>query len=270
MWLLRHVFRFRVAVARDNLRRCFPQRCWPRDRGAARPLLPAAGAGGRRVHQDGGHVGRSVALAPAACTTSSGSAAETDAGRSVLLLGAHQCNWEWALQATVLYLGVPIDAAYKPLHSAALTASCAAALPLRRAPDRRQEAGARGARVAARLQVHGWRCTPIRCRPRAAASVADFLGRETAFYPGPAEIARCTGCTGVLRADAPLPAAASTRFISCRSARPASGSIRRSSPRATRRWSRRYHEGPADWTWIHRRWKLAPPPRALTPGARNN
>src|SRR6202790_5339601 len=26
MWLLRHVLRFRVAVARDNLRRCFPDR----------------------------------------------------------------------------------------------------------------------------------------------------------------------------------------------------------------------------------------------------
>ena len=26
MWLLRHGLRFRVAVARDNLRRCFPER----------------------------------------------------------------------------------------------------------------------------------------------------------------------------------------------------------------------------------------------------
>jgi KDO2-lipid IV(A) lauroyltransferase len=117
MWLLRHVLRFRVAVARDNLRRCFPERSEPEidalvdqyyrhlSQVAAEFLKTAdMSADELRSHLDVQHVERVRA--------------ETDAGRSVIVLGAHQCNWEWTLQAMVLFLGVPIDAAYKPLHAA--------------------------------------------------------------------------------------------------------------------------------------------------------
>src|SRR4029079_18555398 len=36
-------------------------------------------------------------------------------GKPVLLVAAHQCNWEWMLLALSLELGYPVDAAYKPL-----------------------------------------------------------------------------------------------------------------------------------------------------------
>src|SRR5581483_8525420 len=36
-------------------------------------------------------------------------------GSSVLLVAAHQCNWEWMLLALTVELGYPLDAAYKPL-----------------------------------------------------------------------------------------------------------------------------------------------------------
>src|SRR5690349_11130835 len=36
-------------------------------------------------------------------------------GKSVLLVAAHQCNWEWMLLGLSLELGYPLDAAYKPL-----------------------------------------------------------------------------------------------------------------------------------------------------------
>ena len=36
-------------------------------------------------------------------------------GQSVLLIAAHQSNWEWMLLALALELGYPLDAAYKPL-----------------------------------------------------------------------------------------------------------------------------------------------------------
>ncbi len=39
-------------------------------------------------------------------------------GQSVLLVAAHQCNWEWMLLALSLELGYPLDAAYKPLVNA--------------------------------------------------------------------------------------------------------------------------------------------------------
>ncbi len=36
-------------------------------------------------------------------------------GQSVLVVAAHQCNWEWMLLGLSLELGYPLDAAYKPL-----------------------------------------------------------------------------------------------------------------------------------------------------------
>jgi KDO2-lipid IV(A) lauroyltransferase len=117
MWLLRTVLRFRVDVARDNLRRCFPDRTeaeidslldqyYRQLAQVAAEFIKMAdmSADQLRAHLQVQNVERVDA--------------ETRAGRSVLLLGAHQCNWEWTLQATVLYLGVPINAAYKPLHAA--------------------------------------------------------------------------------------------------------------------------------------------------------
>ncbi len=36
-------------------------------------------------------------------------------GTPVLIVAAHQCNWEWFLLALAAELGYPLDAAYKPL-----------------------------------------------------------------------------------------------------------------------------------------------------------
>ena len=55
-------------------------------------------------------------------------------GKPVLLLAAHQCNWEWMLLGLSTQLGVPVDAAYKPLvDSWAEMRDAQAARPLRRA-----------------------------------------------------------------------------------------------------------------------------------------
>src|ERR1044072_4962885 len=40
---------------------------------------------------------------------------EVSRGKPVLLVAAHQCNWEWMLLAFSTQLGLPVDAAYKPL-----------------------------------------------------------------------------------------------------------------------------------------------------------
>jgi KDO2-lipid IV(A) lauroyltransferase len=258
MWLLRHVLRFRVAVARDNLRRCFPDR----SSGEIDSLLDAyyrqlaqvaaeflkmadMSAEQLRAHLDVQHAERVHA--------------ETAAGRSVLLLGAHQCNWEWALQATVLYLQVPIDAAYKPLHAAGFDRE------LRRL---RCRFGAR--LIAAKKLVR--EVARRRDQLHAVALHADqmpassgrrqwltFLGRDTAFYPGPAEIARMTGYAaffvamhrtgrGQYRLDFVPICAAGERldpavFIA----------------RYARLVEEQIRAHPADWTWVHRRWKAARP-----------
>ncbi|MGH8231706.1 MAG: lysophospholipid acyltransferase family protein [Steroidobacteraceae bacterium] len=258
VWILRHVFRFRVAVARDNLQRCFPERSAAQIDAlldqyycnlaqVAAEFIKTAGlsADQLRTHMTMHNVERV--------------AAETRAGRSVLLLGAHQCNWEWTLQACVLFLGVPIEAGYKPLHSERFDREL-----------RKMRCRYGGHVIAAKKLVR--EVVRRRGQLRGVALVADqmpassgrrqwlnFLGRPTPFYPGPAEIVRMTGYAaffvstrrltrGHYEIDfVPICAAGERRDTATFTARYA-GLVE-----ATIR------AHPADWTWIHRRWKIAPP-----------
>src|SRR5580700_9728413 len=181
-FLARYVFRFRVAIARDNLSRCFPEL-------TPRQINQLLGAYYRNLGQV------VVEFIKIASLSAQQMREETSAGRSVILVAAHQCNWEWAFHGTVLQMEVPVDAAYKPLHS----------------PKADQELRKLRVRSGANLIAAKRRVREVISRRRqvqvhAVAMLADqmptssqgrhwvnFLGRETAFYPGPAEIARMTG-----------------------------------------------------------------------------
>jgi len=116
-WLLRYVFRFRLQVARDNLRRALPELAEPaRERVVRRqyqkltevivelPWISIATAAQVRAHLR-------IANMPEV-------QADLAAGRPVLLLAAHLSNWEWMLQGLAVDMGAPFYAAYKPPHSA--------------------------------------------------------------------------------------------------------------------------------------------------------
>ena len=112
------------------------------------------------------------------------------AGRGVVLMGSHCCNWEWTLQILALDLGCPLVIPYKPMRDA-----WADRLLL----SMRSRFGA--TMIAARhLPIHVMR---RRKEPMAIAVAADqdpgtagarqfatFFGQETAFYQGPEAIAR--------------------------------------------------------------------------------
>jgi len=177
-------------------------------------------------------------------------------GQSVLLVAAHQCNWEWMLLALSLELGYPLDAAYKPLVDSWAEREL---LTLRR-------------RFGSRLVPAQELLSDILRRgrtPRAIAMVADqeprtsehkhwtrFLNRDTAFYMGAEEIARVTRF--------PVFFVAMRRLARGRYAievEPLAGSDEsRASGELTERYARRVErqirESPADWPWSHKRWKL--------------
>jgi KDO2-lipid IV(A) lauroyltransferase len=255
-FLARHVVRFRVAIARDNLSRCFP------DRSPAH-INALLSAYYRQLGQVVVEFIKIAALsAQQMCDhiTPLGFEqvrAETAAGRSVILLAAHQCNWEWAFHGTVLQMQVPVDAAYKPLHGAKSD---------RELRKLRVRYGAN--LIAAKRLVREVISRRRQVQVHAVALLADqmptssqgrhwvnFLGRETAFYPGPAEIARMTGYAAF--------------FIAMRRDRrghytlevvPICGANERLDPQAfTARYAglieAQICANPADWTWIHRRWK---------------
>jgi Kdo2-lipid IVA lauroyltransferase/acyltransferase len=177
-------------------------------------------------------------------------------GQSVLLVAAHQCNWEWMLLAMSVELEYPLDAAYKPLV------------------DRWAEREMKTVRSR-----FGCRLIPakdllpdmLRRRhiTRVIAMVADqepttsehkhwtrFLNRDTAFYMGPEEISRVTklpvffivmrrvsrgyyemGFEPLSRPDERLPPGELTE-------------------RYARRVEQQIREAPPDWPWSHKRWKL--------------
>jgi KDO2-lipid IV(A) lauroyltransferase len=177
----------------------------------------------------------------------------------VLLLAAHQCNWEWALQAITLRLGVPLDAAYKPLHSRG------ADRQLRRLRTRygahlvaakrivREIARRRGAQHGLALMADQM--------PSSSGSRQwlRFLGTDTAFYPGPGEIARISGYAAFFVA---MRRTGRGRY-ECRIEPLAAAGERLEPAQFTARYARcvetQVREAPADWTWAHRRWKLQRP-----------
>ena len=177
-------------------------------------------------------------------------------GQSVLLVGAHCANWEWMLLALSAGLDVPLVAAYKPLHDAR-------ADRLLRALRGRFGAGL----VPAKELLND--VMRHRREVRAIALIADqdpvsaelrhfttFLGQETAFYMGAEMIARAVKLpvyVALMRRVARGRYRLTIEPIAAPDERLPQGGI-------TERYARRVEvlirERPADWLWLHRRWKV--------------
>lgn len=189
-------------------------------------------------------------------------------GRSVILLAGHVCNWEWLLLAAGAHLGIPIDVVYKPLRVASVDAYVR---------DARRRFGANPIPHRSFLYEVMRRGD----EPRAYALLADqtplrkmpkhwirFLNRDTAFFLGPERIARYLDASVVYvamkrvargRYEVRLTVIAEPPYgenagveIAEAYARLLEATIR---------------ESPADWLWIHNKWKY-PKPADADAGAR--
>ena len=254
-WLAWRVFPYRKDVVRENLHIAFPELDEPQlselthryYRGFAQVLMEivkSASISGeelrRRVHIEG--------LAPVRELLAGGS--------PVLLVAAHQCNWEWMLLAFSLELGYPLDAAYKPLVNPWAEREL---LKVRtRFGSRLVPAQA----LLADIIRHGR-------TPRAIALVADqeprtsehkhwtrFLNRDTAFYVGTEEIARVTRFPAffvAMRRTMRGHYAVEVEPLAGRGESLAAGEL---TERYARRVEQQIRAAPADWPWSHKRWKL--------------
>jgi Kdo2-lipid IVA lauroyltransferase/acyltransferase len=177
-------------------------------------------------------------------------------GQSVLLVAAHQCNWEWMLLVLSIELGYPLDAAYKPLvnHWAE-----------REMKKVRTRFGSRLVPAKDLLPDILKRRDVV----RAVAMVADqepttsehkywthFLGRDSAFYMGPEEIARVTRFPVFFIA---MRRCARGRYEMEFHALAEAGQVGPTGA-LTERYARlveqQIHSAPPDWPWSHKRWKL--------------
>jgi KDO2-lipid IV(A) lauroyltransferase len=184
---------------------------------------------------------------------------EVARGKPVLIVAAHQCNWEWMLLALSTQLGMPVDAAYKPLVDSW------AEIEMRKLRARF------GARMIPAPELLG-DIIKQRGQPRAITMVADqepvsserkhwlrFLNRDTAFFVGAEEIARTTryaaffvGLKRLARGHYEV------EFV-----RLAAAGEQLPAGEFTARYARMVEEqiraAPADWPWSHKRWKLKKP-----------
>lgn len=177
-------------------------------------------------------------------------------GKSVLLVAAHQCNWEWMLLGLSLEIGYPLDAAYKPLVDSWAE---------REMKKLRSRFGCRlipAKEILADIIKRGKVV-------RAIAMVADqepttsehkhwtrFLNRDTAFYMGPEQISRATRFPVFFTEMRRL-----KRGYYEISFKPLSTPEEKLPPgELTERYARlveaQIQASRPDWPWSHRRWKL--------------
>jgi KDO2-lipid IV(A) lauroyltransferase len=180
-------------------------------------------------------------------------------GKPVLLVAAHQCNWEWMLLGLSTQLGFPVDAAYKPLIDNWAES------------EMRKLRGRFGARLIPAQSLLG-DIIQKRGMPRAIAMVADqepvsserkqwlrFLNRDTAFFVGAEEIARTTRYAAFfVRLKRTGRGHYRVEFV-----RLAAAGEQLAAGEFTARYARLVEEqirsAPADWPWSHKRWKLKKP-----------
>jgi KDO2-lipid IV(A) lauroyltransferase len=254
-WLAHKVFPYRQHVVRENLSKAFPEydeaklQQVMRDyyRGFAEVLVEIIKAASLSAEEIRGRV-RMVNLEPAQELLGE--------RKPVLLVAAHQCNWEWMLLGLALQLGYRVDAAYKPLKNAWAEREMLAM---------RTKFGSRlipAKGLLADILKHGKDV-------RAVAMVADqepttsehkhwtrFLNRETAFYMGAEEIARVTKYpaffVGMKRVRRGYYELSLTPLVP--------GGQRLTTGELTERYARlceaQIRAAPADWPWSHKRWKL--------------
>ena len=177
-------------------------------------------------------------------------------GESVLLVAAHQCNWEWMLLALSIELGYPVDAAYKPLVN----------------DWAEREMKKVRTRFGSRLVPAKDLLPDIlkrRGSVRAIAMVADqepttsehkywthFLGRDTAFYMGPEEIARVTRLPVFFIAMRRIARGQYEMEFQPLAAGGDVGPSGALTERYARLVEQQIHAAPPDWPWSHKRWKL--------------
>jgi len=254
-WLAFRVFPYREHVVRGNLTKAFPDL----DEAGIRKIMRAYYNGFAQMLVE---LLKGATL-PAAQITRRVRIQNLDRvqaylaqGQSVLLVAAHQCNWEWMLLGLSLELGYPLDAAYKPLVDKWAE---------REMKKLRSRFGCRmipAKELLADIIKQGKVV-------RAIAMVADqepttsehkhwtrFLNRDTAFYMGPEEIPRVTKFPVFF-----IEMRRTSRGYYEMAFQPLATPEERLKPgELTERYARlvetQIRAAPPDWPWSHKRWKL--------------
>jgi Kdo2-lipid IVA lauroyltransferase/acyltransferase len=189
-------------------------------------------------------------------------------GQSVVLLAAHFCNWEWLLLTAGTQLGVPIDAVYKPQKVESFDRFLRegrarfGGIPIP-ASDFLRELMMRKGQARAYALVADQ--TPLK---REEKHWSHFLNQDTAFFVGADKIARILNAPVLFVSmrrerrgfySARLKLLASPPYLPNADREPDQDQGAEIIERYARELEAEIRECPADWLWIHRKWKYAKP-----------
>jgi Kdo2-lipid IVA lauroyltransferase/acyltransferase len=180
--------------------------------------------------------------------------------RPVVVLAAHVCNWEWLLPAASAQIGMPIDAVYKPLRVASLDQFIR---------------GTRSRFGGKPIPIQSFLFEMMRRagEARAYAMVADqtpprnmdkywtrFLNQDTAFFTGADKIAKYLEAPVVYVAMRRVAKGRYTVRLHVLDEPPYDMSDdQQVMERYARRLEIEIRESPADWLWLHNKWKYPRP-----------
>jgi KDO2-lipid IV(A) lauroyltransferase len=186
--------------------------------------------------------------------------------RSVILLTAHICNWEWLLPGGGAHFGIPIDAVYKPIRVASLDAYM-------------REARSRFGGLPIPIKSFAFEMLRRAGQPRAYGLVADqtplksmdkhwtrFLHQDTAFFVGAEKIARFLDAAVVYVAMRRVERGQYAVHLHVL-AEPPYNQEEDEDVRGeawiveayARKLEAEIEASPADWLWVHNKWKYPKP-----------
>jgi KDO2-lipid IV(A) lauroyltransferase len=185
--------------------------------------------------------------------------------RSVVLLTAHVCNWEWLLPGGGAHFGIPIDAVYKPIRVPSLDAYM-------------REARSRFGGMPIPIKSFAFELLRRAGQPRAYGLVADqtplknmekhwtrFLHQDTAFFVGAETIAQFLEAPVVYVAMRRLKRGRYAVHLHVLAEPPYE--LAESGPEGqswiveayARTLEEEIRKSPADWLWVHNKWKYPKP-----------
>lgn len=186
--------------------------------------------------------------------------------RSVILLTAHVCNWEWLLPGGGAHFGIPIDAVYKPIRVPSLDAYM-------------RDARSRFGGQPIPIKSFAFELLRRAGQPRAYGLVADqtplksmdkhwtrFLHQDTAFFVGAEKIARFLDAPVVYVAMRRLKRGHYAVCLHVLAEPPYDRAEDQGDDGETwiveayaRKLEAEIRASPADWLWVHNKWKYPRP-----------
>ncbi len=249
--MLFYVARYQRKLVTDNLRNAFPAY-------STKTLHKLARQNYRNTAQvlfeiiKSNRLNREQLIKRARCINPSVVLNHLENGQDVLILTAHQCNWEWPQLACSALFDYPAQVVYKPLNHPqldTLLTNIRSRFGSQMVPvgNSRSELLKRNTKSKMIVMV-----ADLGPRRDEKQDWHTFLGRNTAFYPGPRLIAR--------RLNIPVFFASVTRarrgfyeiYFEPLSSQNSDENIMSS---YIRRLEKSITANPADWLWMNKRWK---------------